>query len=469
MVIKSAYGFALAAALSVLTLPALAQDNDTDAISRGRAVATAGDCSACHQDHRPGGSAFGGGLEIVSPVGSIYASNITPDKQHGIGAWTFEQFRDAMTKGESPTKGMLYPAMPYTAYTNMSDDDLHALYTYLMTGVQPSDHEPPVTELPFPFVRQAMHAWNLLFLHTAGSAGATAPAGSVARGQYVAQALEHCSTCHTPRNDFFAENTSKLLSGAQVGSWFAPNITSDKTGIGAWSDEELTQFLTQGHNDHASAGGDMGLAVQRSLSRLPPEDIRALVAYLRSLPPVSTPHAAGRAHAPAPVDVAAVEPQQHFDIATLANGSSRDGAQLYQSACAACHAANGTGTVDKTHPDLASNSTVLLASPNNLILTIAEGVHRTVNGQKTAMPGFSADLNNAQIAALATYVRQTIGGLASSPAITVEDVVRVRGGDVQQNWLTHYAKPLAIVGLIVLAIIVLLIGSRLKRRKVIPN
>lgn len=464
---KTTYRFALAAALTLLALPALAQESDADAINHGRAVAIAGDCSACHQDRRPGGSAFGGGLEIVSPVGSIYASNITPDKQHGIGTWTYEQFRDAVTQGESPKHGMLYPAMPYTAYISMSDEDLRALYTYLMKGVKPDDHEPAVTELPFPFLRQAMRGWNLLFLRSEGSAGATAPAGSAARGQYVAQALGHCSTCHTPRNDFFAENNSKLLSGAQVGNWYAPNITPDKTGIGGWSDEQLTQFLTQGHNVHAVAGGDMGLAVQRSLSKLPPDDIRALVAYLHTVPPVATPHAAGQARQPAPVDVAAVEPQQHFDLTTLANASGRDGAQLYQSACAACHAANGSGTLDQTHPDLASNEAVLLTSPNDLILTIVDGVHRTVNGQKYAMPGFSADLNNAQIAALATYVRHTIGGLAASPAITADDVVRVRSGDIQQNWLTRYGKALAIAGLILVLIIVLLIGTRLTRRNVV--
>ena len=466
MRLKTGYRVAIAATLSFLAMPLLAQaaTADTDVVNHGRYIATAGDCAACHQDPKKGGSPFGGGAPLSSPVGPIYASNITPDKQHGIGSWTYEQFRDAMTEGKSP-HGYLYPAMPYTAYASMTDGDLRALYTYLMTAVAPSANEPPKTHLPFPFMRQAMPGWNLLYLRADHAANATAPAGSVARGEYVAQALGHCSTCHTPRNTLMAEDTGKLLSGGPVGNWYAPNITPDKTGIGSWSDQELTDFLTQGHNTHAIAGGDMGLAVQLSLSKLQPDDVRALVAYLRSVPAVATPNAAGVARAAPAVNVMAVEPQQQRDLATLANGTGGDGAQLYESACAACHAANGGGTLDKTHPDLATNAAVLATSPDNLIMTIADGVHRTVNGHAAAMPGFSADLSNAQIGALATYVRRSIAGL-NVPAVSAEDVVRVRGGDIQQTTITQYARPLAIAApIVVLAIVVLLIGLRLNRRR----
>jgi mono/diheme cytochrome c family protein len=208
----------------------------------------------------------------------------------------------------------------------------------------------------------------------------------------------------------------------------------------------------------------MGVAVQHSLSKLQPDDIRALVAYLHSVPPVATPNAAGAAHVAPVVDVAAIEPQHPSDLATLANASSVNGAQLYESACAACHAASGAGSPDGKHPDLASNSAVLQASPDNLIMTIADGVHRTVEGKAYAMPGFSADLNNAQIGAVATYVRQQIGGF-STPVITAEQVARVRNGDIRQTFLTRYAGHLIIVAVILLLIVIGLLGWRLTRRR----
>ena len=463
--------FSVALLLSMVVLPAMAQDSagqsESDLVQRGKYIATAGDCAACHQDTSKNGSAFGGGIPIGSPMGAIYASNITPDKEHGIGAWTFEQFRDAMREGKSPTKGRLYPAMPYTAYAGMSDDDIRALYTYLMKGVAPSPHEPPKTQLAFPFIRPAMLAWDTMFLHPGTHKDATAPAGSVERGRYVAEALEHCSTCHTPRNALLAEDSSKLLSGAQIGNWYAPNITPDSTGIGSWTDDELAAFLTKGHNTHAVAGGDMGTAVERSLSRLQPDDVRAVVAYLRSVPAISTPGAAGQAQNVAPADIATIEPQQRNEFATLADASGVNGAQLYESACASCHAVTGGGSVDGKHPDLASNAAVLMTLPDNLVMTIADGVHRNIDGHAYAMPGFAQDLTNAQIGALATYVRQSIGGLKSE-AITGGDVARIRHGDLHESWLIAHAAVLAVLGalvlLIVIVVLILLIRRRSSRR-----
>lgn len=454
-----------------LVTSAFAQDagqpKDADLINRGQYLATAADCAACHQAKGKDASPFGGGVPIASPMGPIYASNITPDKEHGIGNWTFEQFEDALRKGRSPTKGNLYPAMPYTAYSHMSDADLRALYAYLMEGVKPSANQVPKTSLPFPFIRPAMFGWNLLFLHPGPDAGATAEPGSIDRGRYVADALGHCSACHTPRNTLFGEDLSKLLSGGQVGSWYAPNITSDKTGIGSWTDAELVQFLTHGSNAHAVAGGDMGLAVERSLSKLTPGDMQSLVKYLRSVPPVATPDASGQATSHAekvpPVNIASVEPQHGKDLATLADASGLNGAHLFEATCAACHSANGAGSADGRHPDLATNSSVLMRSPDNLIMTIADGVHRTVNGQAVAMPGFAYELTDAQIGAIATYVRGTVAGM-QTPAISASEVTHVRGGDVQSNWLIQNASTLIIVGLIVALIIVLAIVLLVRRR-----
>jgi len=443
------------------------QPTDADAINRGRYLATAADCAACHQSTSKDASPFGGGTPIASPMGPIYASNITPDKAHGIGNWAFEQFEDAMRKGRSPTKGNLYPAMPYTAYSHMSDDDLRALYTYLMQDVQPSANQPPQTDLPFPFIRPAVFGWNMLFLHSGPDAGATAEPGSVDRGRYVADALGHCSSCHTPRNALFGEDLSKLLSGGQVGSWYAPNITPDKTGIGSWTDAELVQLLTHGSNAHAVAGGDMGLAVERSLSKLTPGDVQALVKYLRSVPPVATPDASGattsEANKAPPVNIASVEPQHGKDLATLANGSSLNGAHLFEATCASCHGANGGGSADGQHPNLATNNAVLMRSPDDLIMTIADGVHRNVNGNVVAMPGFASELTDAQIGAIATYVRGTVGGMPT-PAVTASEVTRVRGGDLQSSWLIRNAGALIIIGLIVVLIVLIAIVLLVRRR-----
>ena len=444
--------------------------NDTDAIARGRYLATAADCAACHAEQKKDGSPFGGGMPIASPMGVIFASNITPDKEHGIGNWTFEQFSDAVRKGRSPSKGYLYPAMPYTSYANMSDADVHAVYAYLMQSVAPSANQPKQTHLPFPFIRQAMFGWDFLFLHADANAASMASAapGSVERGRYVGEALEHCSACHTPRNTLYAEDTSKLLSGAQVGNWYAPNITPDKTGIGNWSDAELVQFLSEGHNAHAVAGGDMGLAVSRSLSKLKPDDMQALVKYLRSVPAIATPGAAQAATAAdgavkgPQVNIASVEPQHKKDLATLTDSGSVDGARLFEASCASCHGASGGGSSDGQHPDLATNSSVLMHAPDNLIMTIVEGVHRNINGQETAMPGFASEFNDAQIAAIATYVRGSIGGNSAS-AITAADVSRARAGDVQDSWLIRSAGLLTIVALIVALIVLIAIVLFIRR------
>lgn len=454
--------------LAISCLSAFAQQagqNQSALIAYGRYLAIAGDCSACHQDPGKNGSPYGGGGSISSPVGPIFVSNITPDKRYGIGLWTFEQFRDALQKGKSPTKGWLYPTMPYTSYTNMSDDDLRALYTYLMKAVPPSEHAIQETKLPFPFMRVSMVGWNMMFLHTTGSKGdALAAAGSVQRGKYVAEALEHCSTCHTPRNVLFAEESSKLLAGAQLGSWYAPNITSDKTGIRDWSDAELTEFLTKGHNIHAVAGGDMGLAVERSLSKLTTGDIAALVAYIKAVPALATGGNRVEVHMmPQPVNIPAVEPQQRLAMASLIDGAGKDGARLYQSACASCHGENGMGSADGKHPDLTNNTTVRLDAPDNLIMTVAYGVHRTINGNTVSMPGFTEDLTDGQIAALVTYVRNSIAQLQTMPILS-DDVVRVRAGIMQKNWLIANAAMLANGAIVITLVIIFLIVTGLFRR-----
>ncbi len=200
--------------LSGFALSAQAQDNggaDPSLVERGHYLATAGDCAACHGDNAAGG------LAIESPMGAIYASNISPDPVNGIGKWTLQEFGDALRKGRAPGKGWLYPAMPYTSYAGLSDDDVKALYSYFRLKVAPQAKPAPETKLPFPFMRIAMIGWNFLNLHDGKAAGAIPVEGDqLKRGQELVETLGHCSTCHTPRNDLMGEIDSQHLAGGQV-------------------------------------------------------------------------------------------------------------------------------------------------------------------------------------------------------------------------------------------------------------
>uniref|UniRef100_A0A8R2HBG0 Uncharacterized protein n=1 Tax=Acyrthosiphon pisum TaxID=7029 RepID=A0A8R2HBG0_ACYPI len=217
----------LAAASLLLAGAVQAQDASPDLVKRGEYLATAGDCSACHRDPHSG-KPFSGGYAIQSPMGMIYGSNITPSKTAGIGNYSLADFTAVMRKGKAPGNHYLYPAMPYTSFAGLSDEDIHALYSYLMLGVPADNHPAPETDLPFPFsFRPVMAMWNLLFLDSKAVPGSNAASGSAERGEYLVRTLAHCSTCHTPRNGMMAEQGDRFLSGGKVGSWTAPNITPD--------------------------------------------------------------------------------------------------------------------------------------------------------------------------------------------------------------------------------------------------
>jgi mono/diheme cytochrome c family protein len=195
-------------------------------IDQGRYLATAGDCMACHTVKD--GPAYAGGYSVQSPLGAIYATNITPSKTAGIGNYTEAQFARAVRDGVRADGAHLYPAMPYTAYAKLTDQDVHALYLYFMKGVAPVDHQVAKTELPFPFnIRMSMAAWNLMFLNTERFQPDTTKSEQINRGAYLVNGLAHCSTCHTPRNALMAEQGSRFLGGAALGAWYAPNISPD--------------------------------------------------------------------------------------------------------------------------------------------------------------------------------------------------------------------------------------------------
>ena len=251
-------------ALMLVALNASAADDTL--IQRGKYLSTAGDCVACHSV--PGGKPFAGGLALPTPIGEIIATNITPSKTAGIGNYTLEQFSDAVRKGIRADGQHLYPAMPYTSYAKVSDDDIQAMYAYFMNAVPPVDTPTQATALPFPFnIRLSMAGWNLLFLDNKVFVADAARDAEWNRGAYLVQGLTHCGTCHTPRNLLMAEMPSKELAGGDVGTWHAPNITSDlNSGIGGWDTAELVAYLKTGESlGKGQAAGPMAEAVDHSL------------------------------------------------------------------------------------------------------------------------------------------------------------------------------------------------------------
>lgn len=459
---KTILGGIATALLCGFAATASAQDNsgaDPALVDRGHYLAVAGDCAACHGDN---GS---GGLAIESPMGAIYASNITPDPKSGIGGWTLEQFGDALRKGRSPEKGWLYPVMPYTSYTGLSDDDVKALYSYFRLKVAPVAQPAPETKLPFPFMRIAMIGWNMLNLSTGHAAGAVPVDGeALKRGQYLVETLGHCSTCHTPRNDLMGEVDSKHLAGGLVGTWNAPNITPSAAGIGDWSAADLKTFLKTGNARNQAAAGDMGLAVEHSFSHLSDADLDAMVAYLRKVPAVDGPVTRAPVGQAKPIDIATAETMPG-DWAEKANYAAVDSGQtLYLAACSTCHGLNGEGTADGTRPSLVKNGTVRSLSPDNLIQVVEHGIDRTTPTGHAFMPAFGPQMSPAQIASLVTYVRTSFGNLPDA-AVSADQVNDVVAGKVKTGWLISNAATLAYAGIVVAIVIILLIIGLVFRRR----
>lgn len=444
-------GLAVTLLAAHLGQAAAAQSTEADPnlVVQGRYLATAGDCVSCH------GTNFAGGDPVPSPIGQIYAKNITPDIKTGIGSWTLAQFSGALRQGVAPD-GHLYPAMPYTSYTGLSDDQVRAIYSYLILGVKPISHKPPETNLPFPFYRSMMFFWNAFFLDEGHPTGAIDVTGKAQeRGRLLVETLGHCSACHTRRGDLMQQNSNRHLAGAMVGGWWAPNITPAKSGIGGWTNDQLSTFLMTGHTDIAVAGGDMGKAVSHSLSKLSKTDIDAIVAYLNVIPAVVSgePQKSVRSE-PAPIQVAAIEPAEQVGWQGLLGHGTTQGNILYQSACASCHGVGGNGSTHLQHPSLHRIKAVTGPKDATLVQVIAHGIDRTVGDNHTFMPGFRGSMNNHQIASLANYVRSEFGG--STGSLDASQVTTILSGQVATPWLIRNAAWLTIAA-IVIAILVLLV------------
>lgn len=362
--------------------------------ARGEYLTRAADCAACHTV--PGGQAFAGGVAFKLPMGTIYSSNITADKDTGIGSWSDDEFVRAMHAGVNKEGQPLYPAFPYTSYTALSRDDILAIKAYLFS--LPTVHAPArANELSFPYnQRWAISLWNAVFLKKQRFQPEQGKPEAWNRGAYLATALGHCDECHTPRNAAFALESGKALAGTELQGWRAYNITSDKDhGIGAWTDQELTDYLSKGHAaGRGTASGPMGEVVENSLQYLTPADISALVTYLRDVKPqaggVSVPPAAATGSAQA----------------TATTGL---GEQLFVGACAGCHLDNGQGR-QTDYASLTGIRSVRDPHATNLTQVILHGTQLHVSGQRIFMPSFGRAYTDAEIAALSNYVVSHFGG-----------------------------------------------------------
>jgi mono/diheme cytochrome c family protein len=379
----------------------------TTQLARGKYLARAADCAACHTV--PGGQAFAGGVAFKLPMGTIYSTNITADKDTGIGTWSDDDFVRALHAGVNKEGQPLYPAFPYTSYTALSREDILAIKAYLFS--LPTVHAPARTnELSFPYnQRWTISFWNALFLNKQRFVQQPDKSEAWNRGAYLATALGHCSECHTPRNSAFARKTGEDLAGTELQGWMAYNITSDKDrGIGAWSDQELADYLSKGHAaGRGSASGPMGEVVENSLQYLTPEDISALVAYLREVKPQQ----------------GGIAPLAAVAATTATTGTAGLGEQLFVGACAGCHLDNGQGR-QTDYAALAGMRSVSDPHATNLTQAILLGTQLRVGDQHVFMPSFGRAYSDAEIAALSNYVLNHFGGQQGT--LSAEDVAKRR-------------------------------------------
>lgn len=380
---------------------------DADSVNRGKYLADAGNCISCHTTKE--GEPFAGGVPFETPFGTIYSTNITPDAKTGIGFWTTGDFRRAMHEGISADGSRLFPAFPYPSYTKVTTADVDAIFSYLRT-VAPVSYSPPENSF---LLRQrwALRAWNALSFESARFVPDDARSEEWNRGAYLVQGLGHCGACHSPRNRVMAEITDRALEGGvilhevadgKVRPWAAVDITSSKQGLGEWSAEELEQYLHKGFSRRAGTFGPMNDVIVNSLMKLTQEDIKAMAAYLKSLP--GTDYAGPG----------------------IPEALSAAGASIYEERCEECHSSSGRGGIFSA-PPLAGSAIVQADNPASLINIILYGPEMPDEvsfGLWETMKAYGDALSNDEVAAVSNYIRgswENVGG-----PVSAEDVAKQR-------------------------------------------
>jgi mono/diheme cytochrome c family protein len=354
-----------------------------------------------------------------SPLGIIYATNITPDPKTGIGEYTLAEFDNAIRRGVAKDGHRLYPAMPYPSYAKMTDEDVRKLYDYFMFYVEPVEKPNPTSGIQFPLnQRWPLAFWNVLFSTEKVYEPDASQSAEWNRGAYIVQGAGHCGSCHTERGLAFNEvaldgSSSDFLAGAYLDGWHASNLRGDnRSGLGRWSEQDIVDLLKVGRNQHATVFGSMLEAFNNSTQFFTDEDLRAVAIYLKSLPAVKD------------------EPEYTYDPSTTAalqNGDlSKPGAAIYMQMCSSCHGMDGMGRAT-LHPPLAGNPTVLEDNPASIINILLNGAGRmVVNGVPDSyrMNPFRVLLRDEQIADVASFIRAEWGN--NAPPVSSEDVAKLR-------------------------------------------
>ncbi|QSX75003.1 cytochrome c [Lysobacter arenosi] len=358
-------------------------------IERGRYLADAADCAGCHTAYD--GAPLAGGLPLHTPFGTIHGTNITPDAEHGIGRYTADDFFHALTHGEARDGHQLYPAMPYVSYRTITRADSDAIYAFVMN--QPAMNVPNRKNgVHFPAnIRTALHGWNLLFARPEVRSASQGSSADWKRGHYLVETLGHCGECHSPRGSLGQIDRDRPLAGSsKLGRFAAPDITPEGLSARGWDAASLQQYVATGVSAQAVASDEMLRVVSLSTSRLRRDDIHAITVYLLGdapLPPKSV---------------------------TTAATAAGPGQRHYLDLCSGCHGRDGEG-VPNVAVSLRRNTAVHDSNPHNLIVAILDGLpEHDFPGlaRMQDMPGFGDDLDDAQVAELATWLRQRQGGQA---------------------------------------------------------
>jgi mono/diheme cytochrome c family protein len=401
--------FVLATIISAtLAAPARAAADQPGAevIARGKYLADAGDCIACHT--KKGGQSYAGGLYLNTPFGRLSSPNITPDKDTGIGSWSDDQFYRVFHEGIGKDGEYIYPAMPYPYYTKVTRDDVVAIKAYLFS-LQPvhAPREPNKMEFPFN-IRTGLLAWNKLFFHTGEFQPDSAKSPEINRGAYLVEGLGHCGACHNGRILAGNSGEAKQLQGGELQNWYAPNITSDvREGVGKYSDDQLVTYLKSGVAQGVGvANGPMAETIHDSLSKLNDGDLKAIVAFLKSTP-------------------AKTSYEAKHDTAFA--GPAAVGRDAYLNNCSSCHQLDGKG-INGAVASLVGDAGVLAEGPQDVIRVILGGIE--AKGSNAPMPAVGAGMSDQDIADVTNYVRQAWGNAA--PATAAAGTV----GDLRSSTVT---------------------------------
>lgn len=382
---------------------------DPAVVARGASLAAIGSCAVCHTAKNS--ASYAGGYPVETPFGVIYGSNITPDRDTGIGTWSPAAFRRAMHDGVDREGHHLYPAFPYDHFTGASDTDLDAVYAYLMTR-EPVHRDVPAPQLTFPLNnRLAAAAWKLLFLRHGEFVPDKNQTPEWQRGAYLAETFGHCSACHSPRNALGAEKRDEKYAGGIAEGWIGPALNSASPAPAPWTAESAFNYLRHGFDRaHGHVAGPMQEVVEH-LRQANEGDVRAMATYIASLNGVAAPDAAAKAEQAVKNATSRQWPIPGRQT-TGSGGSSTtglDGAAIFAGACATCHHDGGRLPISRPVA-LGLSSAVNGADPRNLLQIVLGGIHPAPNERGAIMPAFSGTLTDPQIVALADYVREHFSG-----------------------------------------------------------